>query len=105
VAIYAASVLIFAVLLRTGEWFVPISPGTVWNAVQAERLADIINASFQIGFFVVAIISAVEALRELHRLNVRRQTAERATCYVLSATCYTSRVPAAVMPRITRPGH
>jgi hypothetical protein len=73
VGIHAASVLIFAVILRAGEWFVPISPGTMWNGVPAERLAEILNASFQIGFLVMAIIAAIEALRELHRLNVRRQ--------------------------------
>jgi hypothetical protein len=78
VGIHAASVLIFAVLLRAGEWFVPISPGTMWNGVQPERVAEIINASFQIGFFVIAIISAIEALRELHRLNVRRQASHTA---------------------------
>jgi hypothetical protein len=45
----------------------------MWNGVPAERLAEILNASFQIGFLVMAIIAAIEALRELHRLNVRRQ--------------------------------
>jgi hypothetical protein len=80
VGIHAASVLIFAVLLRGDDWFLPVSTGTAWNGVPVERVASIINASFQIGFFVAAIISAIEALRELHRLNVRRQAAERATC-------------------------
>jgi hypothetical protein len=80
IGLQAAAVLIFGLLLRADEWFIPVSAGTAWNGVHVERLADIINASFQIGFFVAAIISAIEALRELHRLNVRRQAAERATC-------------------------
>jgi hypothetical protein len=80
VGLHASAVLIFALLLRADEWFIPISTVTTWNGVHVERLAGIVNASFQIGFCVAAIISAIEALRELHRLNVRRQTTERATC-------------------------
>jgi hypothetical protein len=80
VGLHAAAVLIFALLLRADEWFIPISTVTVRNGAHVERLAGIVNASFQIGFLAVAIVSAIEALRELHRLNVRRQTAERATC-------------------------
>jgi hypothetical protein len=80
VGIHGASVLIFAVLLRADDWFIPVSTGTVWNGVPVERVASLINSGFQIGFLVAAIISAIEALRELHRLNARRQDAERATC-------------------------
>jgi hypothetical protein len=78
VGLQAAAVLIFALLLRADEWFIPASTATVWNGVHVERLAGIINVSFQIGFLVAAIISAIEALRELHRLNVRRQASHTA---------------------------
>ncbi len=80
IGLQAAGVLIFGLLLRADEWFIPVSTGTAWNGVHVERLAGIVNAGFQIGFLFAAILSAIEGLKELHRLNVRRQAAERATC-------------------------
>jgi hypothetical protein len=73
VALHAASLLTFAAMVRAGQLFVPAAGATVWNGVEVTRFVEIVNAAFQIGFSIAAVMAAYEAGRELHRLNVRRQ--------------------------------
>lgn len=71
-AINGAYLVMLAVLLNAGEWFVPAATApTLPEGVHVERIADLINAGFHIGFIVTGIIILVEIARELHRLRSR----------------------------------
>lgn len=75
VGMSAASLAIFALLLRADEWFLPRS-GAAWpDGASAEGVLAIVNGGCQIGLVAAALLSAFELLRELHRLNARRQAA------------------------------
>ncbi len=75
VGMSAASLVIFALLLRADEWFLPRS-GAAWpDGASAEGVLAIVNGGCQIGLVAAALLSAFELLRELHRLNARRQAA------------------------------
>ena len=69
-AINASWLVVLTPLIRVGQPFVAaVRPATLPEAVDLNRLVDIINASFQIGFVVMGIIVVIEIVRELHRLK------------------------------------
>jgi hypothetical protein len=75
-AISVVWLFLFAYLARAGDLFVPASTvSTTPGNVQVDRIVDLVNAGFQIGFSVAAIITVFEIVAGLHRLKHRRGTA------------------------------
>jgi hypothetical protein len=72
-AIHLASFIVFAGLFGAGEWFVASQAAAASTGVHVTGVIDIINASCAIGLLFTAIVSLVELLRELGRLNARRR--------------------------------
>jgi hypothetical protein len=73
-ALHGATFLVFVALLRGNEWFVAKSGMTASaRDVDMKDIVDLINMGCQIGFFVAAIMSVIEILRELLRLRARSQ--------------------------------
>ncbi len=72
-AISAAWLLVFTFLARADELFLPGSNlPKVPEGVHVDRVVDIVNVSFQIGFVLAVVITVVEIVRALRRLNHRR---------------------------------
>ena len=70
--IYAGYLFLSGFLLTANDWFVVAAPTAAGGAAsRATAVVDIINASFQIGFVFVLLMTVVEAVRELHRLRSR----------------------------------
>lgn len=72
-AIEGATLVVVALLLRANHWFVPVSPrGPLPAGVDVDRVVEVINAGFQIGFFFVFLMTAIEIVREAYRFRNRR---------------------------------
>jgi hypothetical protein len=74
VAISVGSLFVFLFLARAGDLFSPRATAGVPEGVEITRVVDIINAGFQIGFAVAAVITVFEIWRGLRRLKRRRGT-------------------------------
>lgn len=74
-AIHVGWLVVFATMLRTGEWFTPKFAMAPPNGIQVDRLVEIINVSVQIGLFFTLIVTVFEILRELRRMMSRRHAA------------------------------
>jgi hypothetical protein len=73
--ISAAWLVMFTLLSRADELFLPRFTGSrVPEGVHLDRVVEIVNVSFQIGFVVAAVITVVEIVRTLRRLKQRRGT-------------------------------
>jgi hypothetical protein len=71
-AISVANLIVAAVLVSAGEWFVPaMTLPTLPEGVQLDRVIGIINACFHVGFIIAGIIIVVEIVRELYKLKNR----------------------------------
>lgn len=71
-AIHGANLLVFSFLAKAGGAFVPASTMTsLPDGPRVEHVVEIINASFQVGFIIAALITVVEIVRELRRLKNR----------------------------------
>jgi hypothetical protein len=77
-AIHLASFIVFAGLSGAGEWFVASQAAAASTGLHVNGVIDIINASCAIGLLFTAIVSLVELLRELRRLNARRRASSPA---------------------------
>lgn len=74
-AINAAWLLVFTFLARADDLFLPGSNlSSVPEGVHVDRIVDIVNMSFQMGFVVAVVVTVVEIVRALRRLNHRRGT-------------------------------
>jgi hypothetical protein len=74
-AVSFAWLFVFTFLARAGDLFLPrFKSSAVPQGVQVDRVVDIINISFQIGFVVAAAITVFEIVRALRRLKHRRRT-------------------------------
>jgi hypothetical protein len=71
-AISSVGLLVLAILLSAGEWFLPAATSTLPATVPVARIVPIINNSVHIGLIVAVIIGLVDFGRELHRLRNRR---------------------------------
>jgi hypothetical protein len=73
-AIHGASFLVFAVLLRAGEWVVAKADAVLPAGVSLDHVVEIVNVSCQIGLFIACLVSLFEIVREVRRLMSRRKT-------------------------------
>jgi len=73
VSISVAWLVVFMFLARAGDLF-SARATTLPEGVDATRVVQIINATFQIGMAVAAVITVFEILRALRRLKHRRDT-------------------------------
>jgi hypothetical protein len=74
IAIHAISVLVWILLLQSGEWVVAKSGATMPGGVDIERIVDLANAGCRMGLMVATIIGLLEVVRELRRLISRRKS-------------------------------
>jgi hypothetical protein len=74
VAIGAGSLFVFAFLARAGDLFLPSAAAASAEGVDVTRVADVVNASFHIGFAVAGAITAFEIWRGLLRMKRWRGT-------------------------------
>jgi hypothetical protein len=72
--IQAATLFVFALLLRAGDPFAV--PAAALDAGARPDFVTIVNVSFEIGFVVVIAACAVEIARELHRLRRLSRTTQ-----------------------------
>ena len=67
-ATHAVSLAVLLFLLGAGEYFVPAAT----TRADAARIADIVNMGFRVGIVVAALITLLEAGKEVYRLRTRR---------------------------------
>ena len=73
-AIASVSIGVFAALLNAREWLVA-RPGAVGpDGASLSKIVEIANRSMEIGIVVALIITAVQIVSELRRLNARRNS-------------------------------
>jgi hypothetical protein len=72
IAIHGVSVLVWILLLRSGEWVAAKSGVTTTGDVSVERMVELVNVGCRIGLLVALILGLLEVVRELRRLTSRR---------------------------------
>ena len=72
-ALHGGSFVIFAVLLRGGEWIIAKPDATLPDGSSLARVVEIINSSCEIFILFAGLLAAFELFRELRRLHVRRK--------------------------------
>jgi hypothetical protein len=69
VAISAGSLVVLVFLARAGDLFLPNPTAALSEGIEVTRVADVVNAGFQIGLAVTAAITVFEIWRGLRRLR------------------------------------
>jgi len=73
IAINAASLIIFFVLMRSGPWLSAKDGAAFPDGTSSERLAEIANKGVEISLIIAVIITLIEIARETHRWLSRRR--------------------------------